>query len=669
MNLANLLHGGDYNPEQWLDCPEVLQEDIELMKKGNINCVTLGVFSWSVLEPEEGCFCFDWLRDIIDELYGNGIFTVLATPTASMPHWMTAKYPEIMQVHADGKKNLPGKRHNFCYTSKKMREKARIIDSKLAEAFGKHPAVLLWHISNELGGNFGDGSCHCEECNLEFRLWLQEKYRTLDRLNQAWWTTFWSHRYTDWEQIHSPMPNGEILTHGLNLDWHRFVTHQMTGFCKWEIDSVREYSSFPVTTNFMYFFKPLNYYELHRCVDIVSWDSYPFWHKRKDEVPVAVKTAAAHSMMRSMKKAPFLLMESTPSCINWRAFNPVKRPHMHMLSSMQAVAHGSNSVQYFQWRKGRGAFEKFHGAVLDHKNKDNTRTFLEVTQVGERLAKMSEKIAATCNRPKVAVIFDWENWWAVEDATGPIIDIDYVKTFLMHFRSFWEAGIDVDVINMEDDLKEYRIVAAPVNYLYKEKYAQKVEDFVRNGGSYITTYWSGVVNESDLCFTEKHPLQEVLGIWQEEIDAPGEEFRNEIIYKGKAYPVGRLCEVVHAKTAEILTVYEKEYYKGSPAITRNYFGKGNAYYLAAEFGQEFLNLFYKERILEKELANPLASELPYGVTVSVREGEENLVFLQNFNDAEAVIHDVEAWVDADTGEQIEGEIKLSPFECRILVEK
>ena len=161
----------------------------------------------------------------------------------------------------------------------------------------------------------------------------------------------------------------------------------------------------------------------------------------------------------------------------------------------------------------------------------------------------------------------------------------------------------------------------------------------------------------------------MLGIRQEEIDAPGEEFRNEIIYKGKAYPVGRLCEVVHAKTAEILTVYEKEYYKGSPAITRNYFGKGNAYYLAAEFGQEFLNLFYKERILEKELANPLASELPYGVTVSVREGEENLVFLQNFNDAEAVIHDVEAWVDADTGEQIEGEIKLSPFECRILVEK
>lgn len=267
----------------------------------------------------------------------------------------------------------------------------------------RHPGIILWHISNELGGNFADGACHCDECQRAFREWLKRKYGTLQEMNKAWWTTFWSRRYTDWEQIHSPTPGGECLVHGLNLDWRRFVTCQMTDFLRWEKAALREYSSLPVTTNFMYFFKPLDYYEMQKEVDVISWDSYPFWHKEKDEVPMAVKAAAYHSMMRSMKKKPFLLMESTPSAVSWRNYNPLKRPGMHMLSSMQAVAHGSNTVQYFQWRKGRGAFEKFHGAVLDHKNGENTRTFREVAEVGLRLAKTEKQIMGSCNRAEIAI--------------------------------------------------------------------------------------------------------------------------------------------------------------------------------------------------------------------------------------------------------------------------
>ena len=226
-------------------------------------------------------------------------------------------------------------------------EKTRQIDSRLAQMAGKHPGILMWHISNEMGGNFSDSACHCEQCQNAFREWLKEKYQTLENLNKAWWTIFWSHVYTDWSQIHSPVPHGECLVHGLNLDWHRFVTHQMTEFLKAEIATLREHSSLPATTNFMYFFQPLDYFEMQKELDVISWDSYPFWHKRKDEVPAAVKAAAYHSMMRSMKKKPFMLMESVPSSVNWREYNPIKRPGMHMLSSMQAVAHGSNTVQYF----------------------------------------------------------------------------------------------------------------------------------------------------------------------------------------------------------------------------------------------------------------------------------------------------------------------------------
>lgn len=669
MEFERMLHGGDYNPEQWLDKPDILEEDIRLMKEAHVNCVTLGVFSWAMLEPEEGRYQFTWLENIIDRLYEEGINTILATPTGGMPHWLTSAYPEVMQVQGDGRRNLPGRRHNFCYTSPKMREMSRKIDERLAEMSLRHTGIILWHISNEMGGNFSDSACHCDQCQRAFRSWLKERYGTLEQLNQAWWTVFWSHVYTDWEQIHSPVPNGEPLLHGLNLDWHRFVTYQMTDFLKWEIASVRKHSDLPATTNFMYFFQPLNYYKMQEAVDVVSWDSYPFWHKEKDEVPMAVKAAAYHTMMRSMKKKPFMLMESTPSVINWRNNNPVKRPGMHMLSSMQAVAHGSDTVQYFQWRKGRGSFEKFHGAVLDHKNGMNTRTFQDVCGVGERLEQLGNLILKSCNKPQAALIFDWENWWAFEDAAGPRLDMDYPKIFMHHYRAFWEAGIDVDIISMDCALEGYALVAAPVNYLYQKGYARKVEKYVKDGGIYVTTYWSGVVDESDLCFIGEHPLRHVLGICQEEIDAPGEDFRNRIVYQKKEYATGGICEIVHEKEAQALAAYEKEFYAGFPAVTENVYGKGRAYYLAAEFGQDFLNDFYEDCLVKAGIENPLRVKLPYGVTVAERKGERNLFFLQNFNDRDVVMKISGEYEEVDTGAILREKICLKRFECKVLAER
>lgn len=251
-----------------------------------------------------------------------------------------------------------------------------------------------------------------------------------------------------------------------------------------------------------------------------------------------------------------------------------------------------------------------------------------MTEVGRRLERLEQQILNTCNKAEVAVIFDWENWWAVEDAAGPRLDMNYKKTFLKHYRAFWEMGIDADVLNMDYELDGYRVVVAPMNYLYKAGYAKKVKKYVENGGIYITTCWSGIVDENDLCFTGEHPLREVLGIRQEEIDAPGEEFRNSISFGGKTYTVGELCEVVHKESGQVLHVYEKEFYAGSPAVVKNEFGKGCAYYLAAEFGREFYHDFYKECLGKAGIENPLKTELPYGVTVSERKGENSLIFLQ-----------------------------------------
>ena len=664
-----ILHGGDYNPEQWLQYPEVLEEDLALMKKANINCVSLGIFSWTALEPEEGRYDFSWLEDIIGRLYENGIRVILATPSGAMPHWLTAKYPEVMQTGADGRQNLPGRRHNFCYTSPVMRAKIHKLDEKLSERFGKNEAVILWHISNEFGGNWGDGSCHCPLCQQAFRIWLKEKYGSLDKLNHAWWNTFWSHTYTDWDQIHSPAPHGEPLSHGLNLDWRHFVTAQISDFCREEIRAVRTHSDLPVTTNFMGFFKDLNYQKLHRELDVVSWDNYPLWHIQKDEVPVAVGAAANHNIMRSLKKQPFLMMESTPSCVNWSEKSPLKRPGMHALSSLQAIAHGSDSVQYFQWRKGRGSFEKFHGAVIDHKGGGNTRVFREVSETGARLSSIEDYIRGTVNRPKAAIIFDWENWWALEDVAAPWKTFDYVKEVMKHYQMFWEKGIDADFIGMEDPLDNYLLVCAPINYMYREGYADKVRQYVQKGGHYLTTYCSGIADDTDLCFIGHHPLEDVLGLSPEETDAPGEGFENSFLYEGTVYTTGSVCDVCHpSDTVKVLSSYQKDYYAGYPAVTENAFGEGHCYYLAAETGLDFLRAFYKTLFKKAGLENPLGVSLPYGVTVTKREGAQPVVFVMNFRSEPVELTGCGTWKDVETGSVYYNAISLEGFSCKILID-
>ena len=687
---GRLLHGGDYNPEQWLEHPEVLREDIGLMKKAGVNCVTMGVFSWAMLEPEEGVYDFGWLEERVRRLGEEGIQVILATPSGAMPHWLTQKYPEVMQVQENGVRNLPGKRHNFCYTSPVMRRKIRALDERLSRQFGSRDNVILWHISNELGGNFSDGACHCTLCQEAFRQWLRERYGTLERLNQAWWGRFWSHVYTDWSQIHSPASHGEWTMSGLTLDWKRFVTWQMGNFCQEEIRAVRKYSDRPVTTNLMGFFKNLDYRRLMQEFDLISWDSYPFWHRSRDEVPEAVWAAAGHSLMRSLKKAPFLLMESVPSAVNWREYNPLKRPGMHMLSAMQALAHGSDSVLYFQWRKSRGAYEKFHGAVVDHFGGDTTRTFREVAQVGVRLSRLSGLLEGTENRPKAAIVFDWENWWALENTTGPRLDLDYPGTVVEHFRAFWEAGLETDFVGMDDPLDDYRLVAAPLDYLYQPGYAERVRRFVEQGGIYVTTCFSGCVDETDLCFTGHHPLEDVLGIVPEELDAPSEEFGNGFWYDGKHYPAKTLCAVVHPKPGtEVLAVYEQDFYAGCPVITRNTWGRGAAYYLSALSDLDFLRDFYRKVGKEAGVENPLEIWLPYGVSVAERrtveerrraaDGEKaagddsavgrqprRLVFVMNFRHEPVELSGLDGWRDAESGDACGETLRMEGLDCRIL---
>ncbi len=635
VNFGKMIHGGDYNPEQWLDMPEILEKDIEYFKKAKINEVSLGIFAWAKLEPEEGVFDFDWMEKIIDRLYENGISTMLATPSGARPKWMADKYPEVLRVAPDRTRNLFGARHNHCYTSPVYREKVRIINKKLAEKFGNHPGVIAWHVSNEYGGE-----CHCPLCQEAFREWLKEKYQTIDRLNKAWATAFWSHTYNSFDQIESPSPRGEMAVHGLNLDWKRFVTDQTVDFVKHEIQAIRDGGSEkPATINMMYDFQGLNYHKFADIIDIVSWDNYPQWHK-KEEYLTAMDDGMQHDIMRSIQKRPFLLMECCPGATNWQPVSKLKRPGMLHAASMQAIAHGSDSIQYFQLRKSRGSSEKFHGAVIDHYGGDDTRTFGEVTQVGETLEKLQE-MTGSHTPAKVAVVFDWESRWAMEDAQGPRnAGLHYKETVEKSYYAFRRLGLDVDMIDMEQELDGYQVVAAPMLYMFRAGFEQKVRAFVEKGGTFVLTYWSGIVDETDLCFLGGTPagLMDVMGLRSTEIDAlydgesnMGVPCPGNHLHMAEPYRCTNLCDLVKTSTAEVLMTYGEDFYEGMPALTCNRFGEGRAYYICADFDQEFYNELFRKVTAEAGVKRAV-THIPCGVEVTTRESAQAVyLIVQNFN--------------------------------------
>ncbi|WP_328800250.1 beta-galactosidase [Paenibacillus sp. LX16] len=674
--VPRMLHGADYNPEQWQHYPEVLAEDIRLMKLAKCNVMSVGIFSWVSLEPEEGVFTFEWLDRILDSFAENGIYAFLATPSGARPAWMSQKYPEVLRVEANRVRNLHGFRHNHCATSPVYREKVRIMNTKLAERYANHPAVIGWHISNEFGGD-----CHCDYCQEAFRAWVQDKYGTLDKLNHAWWTTFWSHTITDWSQVESPAPHGETQVHAMNLDWRRFVTDQTADFIKHEIVPLKAANpAIPVTTNLMEFFEGLNYWKFADLLDVISWDSYPTWHDREgDDSRQAAKVAMMHDIIRSIKGGkPWMLMESTPSLTNWQDVSKLKRPGMHLLSSLQAVAHGSDTVQYFQWRKSRGSSEKLHGAVVDHVGHEHTRVFGDVTEVGNALEKL-EEVIGTSVPAEAAVIFDWENRWGINDSQGPRNKgVKYEETAEAHYLALWEQGVPVDVIHMDADFSKYKLLVAPMLYMVRSGVGERIQKFVENGGVFVATYWSGIVDEHDLCFLGGFPgpLRKTLGIWSEEIDGLHDHDRNHILpvegneldLQGE-YEAVELCDLIHTEGAEVLAVYGSDFYAGRPALTVNRLGQGKAYYIASRNIGLFHSHFYRSLIDDAGISKALNVKLPHGVNTAIRtDGVHEYIFILNFtHEPQKIMLDGRTYADMLENHVIEdGSIQLDAYAVKVL---
>lgn len=435
LNTNEFLHGGDYNPEQWWDEPDVINQDFALFKQAKINTVTVGIFSWAKLEPEEGNYDFSWLDSIFDRVEEMNGHVVLATPSGARPAWLAQKYPEVLRTDNLGNKRGFGGRHNHCLTSPIYREKVREINTKLAEHFGQRKSLVLWHISNEYSGE-----CYCELCKNAFREWLKNKYGNLDNLNHAWWNTFWSHTYNDWSQVNPPSPLSEMGNKGMNLDWKRFITDQTISFIDNETAPLKKITpNIPVTTNMMAGnplmdpFAGFDYQKVAKHLDFISWDSYPAWgNDNQTTAELGRNVGLIHDFFRSLKHQNFLVMENTPSRVNWHSVDRAKRPGMHELASLQDVARGSQGVLYFQLRASRGSSEMFHGAVIEHRHPEQTRAFKDVTKVGKDLEKIRPIVDTNYLKAKVAIVFSYDSYWALQDAESYSKDKKIWQTMQKH---------------------------------------------------------------------------------------------------------------------------------------------------------------------------------------------------------------------------------------------
>lgn len=657
-----LWHGGDYNPEQWQEHPEVLERDLELMKRAGCTVMSVGIFAWAALEPEEGRFEFGWLDRVFDAFERNGLSIDLATPSGARPRWLAERHPEVLRVDADRRRRLFGTRHNHCPTAPAYRERVAAVNTALAQRYGGRPALVLWHVSNEYNGD-----CHCDLCQEAFRAFLRARYGSLEALNRAWWTPFWSRTYTRWEQVESSSPIGEGGLNGLYIDWKRFVTAQTIDFLRAEIAPLRRHApGIPVTTNLMgYHPIELDLHALCRELDIASWDAYPAWHAPEGDPATAQNLAMLHDLTRSFRRGrPFLLMESSPGSSNWQCVARRKRPGMQRLAGLMAVASGADGVMYFQWRKGRGGCEKHLGAVVGHDGRDDTATFREVAALGRTLSGLAE-VAGSQVPAEVAIIGDWQNWWALHDCNHLRRDKrdhwDFVRA---HHRGFYRQGIATDIIDAEADLAPYRLVVAPLLYMVRPGVAERLAAFVERGGTLVLTFWSGQVDESDLCFLDSAPgpLRRLAGLRVEELDVlyPGEKASlsmapgNALGLEG-TWAVDAYREVVHAEGCTVLATHDGPDLGGQPALTVNSCGKGRTYYLAANPEAAFLDAFHQRLADGLALPRALDGLPPDGVCARRRRaGDREYLFLLNFAEAERRMPLPAGWTVLDGPDAVAG---------------
>ena len=655
-HLPHILYGGDYNPDQWPE--QVWEEDVRLMRKAGVNLVSLGIFSWSRLEPKPGTFDFAWMDRVMGLLHDGGIAVDLATATASPPPWLSHAHPEMLPILADGVRLWHGARQHYCPSSPVYRDATRRLVTELASRYANHPALAMWHVGNEYGCHVP--ACYCDVTAEAFRAWLRRRYETTGALNQAWGTDFWSQRYSEWDEILPPRRTPTWPNPTQQLDFQRFSSDELLECYEIEHAVLVEKSpGVPITTNFMQFFKPLDYWKWAEREDIVSDDVY----QDPLDPEAGMRAAMAGDLMRSLGRGrPWILMEQTTNRVNWRPVNAPKAPGQMRLWSFQAVAHGADGVMFFQWRQSRAGAEKFHSAMVPLGSAESSPTWHEVVRLGGELGKL-DAICGSGVSAEVAILHDWESWWALELPSKPsnrVLQLEQVWAF---YRPFFESNVAVDFARPADDLSRYKLVVAPSVYMVSEAAAANLVSFVQAGGTLLMSFFSGIADPSDHLWPGGYaaPFSKMLGLQVVDFLPLGEAQAVGVAFTDGTRTRGTIwSELIEPAGAEVLATFVDSPLAGRAAVTRNRFGTGQALYMATL--PDAASIARVVRSARTDAAVMPVIEAAPGVEAARRSGPGgSFLFLLNHGEVAAKVMLPEGGVELIEGATVAaGQLELAP---------
>ena len=647
-----MILGVDYYPEHWPE--ERWPTDARLMAEAGITVVRLAEFAWSRLEPAEGDWQFDWLDRALEVLAGRGIQAVLGTPTAAPPAWLIEKHPDVVPLDELRQPRGFGARLHRCLTNATFRRYSRAVTEAMAVHYGQHPAVIGWQTDNELTAN----RCYCEACADAFRAWLQTKYETLDALNEAWGTVFWSQEYSAWSQI--PLPWRTYcgtMAHNpsLLLDYYRFASDTTVAFQREQIAILREHCpDHFITHNYMGLHDSVDYYALAADLDVVSWDNYP-----------SASAALPHDVMRGIQRQNFWVMEQKCGHTGWNQMSPVPRPGQLRAWAWQAVGRGADAVVFFRWRSCRSGTEQFWQGVLNHDGKPGRR-YDEIAAFGEELARFAEALDGTTPRHEVAILYDYEQIWALQiqpNAPG----FSYRLLLERYHEGLVRNGVGADVISTEADLGAYKLVICPPLYLLDDALADRLEAYVAHGGHLLVSARTGVKDERNIARAEQPPgpLAWVVGAAVVEYDAIGQGTNAVELEHGERFEVSIWCDVLHVEGAEVVGRYVRDFYEGRPAITRHRFGDGEAWYLGVVAEPRFYRHFLRGILDALEIGR--VPDLPAGVEIASRsDGDSTLLVVTNLTGAPQRVELPYACEDVEARAILAEPLALPPYGVRIL---
>jgi beta-galactosidase len=636
--------GVDYYPEHW---PESRwSTDADLMVKMGLEAIRIAEFAWSKIEVKQDEFDFSWLDKAVEIFGQKGLKIVLGTPTASPPVWLIHEHPDVLPVTKEGQTLGFGGRHHCCHNNSYYIERSLIVTEAMAEHFAHNPYVIGWQVDNELG-NSHENLCYCESCTRQFRVWLEKKYGTIEKLNEEWGTVFWSQEYPSFDYIEAPKKTPNSHNPSLLLDWRRFRSDSVVAFQNLQVEKIRSYCpDHFITHNGMYFFRDVDYYKLAEKLDFFSLDQYPAgFYNPSPIVRPPYELSANLDLIRGIKKKPFWVIEQEAGITGWEIMGPAPRPGQLALWAFQSIAHGADGIFFFRWRTCSFGTEQYWHGILPHSGIPGRR-YKELQKLILKMKEFTSQMRGSMPDNEVAIVFDYDQLWALEiQPHHP--DLDYIDQLVKYYRYFYERQIGVDIISSKDSLEKYKLVLAPLQYLMTPELENKFTSYVKSGGKLISGMRLGVKNENNRCMTElplPGNLGDLFGIVIENYDCLREievdvSLSNAIIGKAQKW-----CDLIRCKEAETVAIYGSEFYKGMPAVTVRKLDEGFAAYIGFEPDYTSMNALMDELLLEirRDQKNNITEIRD--VEVCRREAVDGTyIFVMNHKDSPSSYRASEKW--------------------------